>query len=245
MTLTPSYLAVLQAAVDSAVGAIHTCMPAEVVRVLEGASKRQFVDVLPCVQRRVWDDEKAANVDESLPVIPSVPVAYPQGGGFFISLPLKKGDIVTLVFAERSLDQWLQIGRKGRGGAIPAGDVGTHTLEGAIALPCGPAPRPELLTGVDASDLVVGSAAGIVVRVKPSGDLVLAEGNKPLALADASGTEFDRIKQDIQTLKAAVSAGLKACMPGNGTPTATTFDSATVAIPSSPASVASTKVRAR
>src|ERR1700761_2138994 len=147
MTITPSIVDVQSAHLAQALSGLHTCMPAEVVRVLDGPNQRQFVDVQPSLQRLVWDEDAGVFVDETLPVVPCVPVGYMQGGGFFVSVPIAVGDFVTLVFAERSLDHWLQVGRKRNGAATPTGDVGTHTLEGAIALPCGPAPRPELLGG--------------------------------------------------------------------------------------------------
>ena len=34
------------------------------------------------------------------------PVGFPQGGGFFISMPLKVCNVVTVVFAQRSIDTW-------------------------------------------------------------------------------------------------------------------------------------------
>jgi hypothetical protein len=166
--ITPSLLDVISAVVQSALSNLHTCMPAEVVRVQIGEHKRQFVDVLPTLQRQAFNENGEA-VNETLPIIPMVPVGYPQGGGMFISLPLTQGDIVLLVFAERSLDQWLQVARKHSGAAINPGDVGLHPLEGAIALPCGPAPRPDLLNDVDGSDLMIAFDGGTQLRVKSNG----------------------------------------------------------------------------
>jgi hypothetical protein len=167
--VTPSQLDLISAVVNSMLGNVHTCMPGEVVRVFADATnKGQFVDVLPSLQRAAFD-ELGAPVNETLPIVPMVPVAYMQGGGFFISVPLAVGDFVLLLFAERSIDQWLQTAHKHSQRAVDPGDVGLHPLEGAIALPCGPAPRPELLAGVDALDLVIARAGGPQLRVQHDG----------------------------------------------------------------------------
>lgn len=41
-----------------------------------------------------------------LPVIPRVPIRYPQGGGFVMTWPLERGDFVWLDFGERSIEEW-------------------------------------------------------------------------------------------------------------------------------------------
>lgn len=235
----------LAAVTQQLLATVHTCMPASVVRVHSGEHGRQFVDVQPSLRRLAFD-ERGRQVQEALPMLHMVPVGYMQGGGFFVAVPLAAGDFVTLVFAERSLDQWLEVARAGSG-VVDQGDVGTHTLDGAIALPCGPAPRPELLEGVDGADLVVGGPAGILARFTASGDVVLAEGNTPLALATASDGETARIAQDLATLRLAIGVALKALQPatslGAGEPISTAFLEATSTVPSAPQSVASTRIR--
>jgi hypothetical protein len=246
-----STIDVLSQFVAAGISGVHTCMPGEVVRVLAGPEQRQFVDVLPALQRLVYDEESEQTVSESLPVIPCVPVAYMQGGGFYISVPLQPGDFVTLVFAERSLDHWLQVARKGRGQAVPAGDVGTHTLEGAIALPCGPAPRPELLAGCDAADLVIGGPTGILLRAKRDGSVHLAEGAglDDVALAAMVKAELEDVKADLATLKTAIAGGFTAvgvASAASGTLGKEAFETALGnAWPHSPSSVAAGHVKAR
>lgn len=183
MTVIPSELDIQVATLRNEMSDLHTCMPAEIVAVREGKDKRQFVDVLPHLQRAVINED-GEPVDEALPVIQMVPVGYPQGGGFFVSMPLRVGDIVLVVFAERSLDSWIESGAPSKQTPIKPGDLSMHSLEGAIALPCGPAPRSALLTGVDAADLVVATSSGTVLqRWKADGQVWLAEGADFVALA--------------------------------------------------------------
>lgn len=185
MTILPSGLDVQDLFLQRALSDLHTCMPAEIVAMRDGgADARQFVDVQPMLQR-VIIDEDGEQQDEALPVLQMVPVAYMQGGGFFVSLPLAVGDTVLLVFAERSLDTWIQTAERASKSPVLPGDLSMHSLEGAIALPVGPAPRSALLTGVDASDLVIATSSGAVLqRWKADGSTVIAEGTNFVALAN-------------------------------------------------------------
>ena len=217
MTVLPSDLDIQVDVIRDELADLHTCMPAEIVGVREGKDARQFVDVLPTLQRVVIDADGIA-VNEAYPVIPMVPVGYAQGGGFFVSLPLAVGDIVLLVFAERSLDAWIESARHGAQSAIVPGDVATHSLQGAIALPCGPAPRGSLLTGVDAADVVIGTTGGTILqRWKADGSVSLAEGTQFVALANLVATELGRInKSRDPAIPLAWSLGLVSIEPTAG-----------------------------
>lgn len=251
MTVNVSELDVQDYALQSALAGVHTCMPAEVMRVHEGAHKRQFVDVLPGLTRAAANEDGEL-VDEQLPVIPMVPVGYYQGGGFFISVPLQPGDIVLVLFAERSIDQWIEVAKKGSQRAINPGDVSTHSLQGAIALPCGPAPRSALLANVSATDLVIGHDSGARVHISPSGVIHGGDesGAEFVALADKVTTELNRIKDDLTTLKTAIGTGFTgvgASTAANGAAGKTAFEGALAgppAWPSSPGDVAATKLKA-
>jgi hypothetical protein len=251
MSANVSDLDVQEWALQNALGNLHTCMPAEVVRVHEGAHKRQFVDVLPGLMRTA-PNEDGELVDEALPVLPMVPVGYYQGGGFFISVPLKPGDVVLVVFAERSMDQWLEVAKKGGQRAINPGDVSMHSLEGAIALPCGPAPRSALLANVSATDLVIAHDSGARIHLSPLGVIHAGDdaGAEFVALAGKVATELDRIKTDLTKLKTAIGAGFVAvgiAAAADGGKGKLAFESSVApppAIwPSSPASVAATKLK--
>lgn len=248
MTVLPSALDVQDENLRHALGDLHTCMPGEVVAVRSGTrDARQFVDVLPMLQRAVTDAD-GEPLNEALPVLQMVPVGYMRGGGFFLSVPLRIGDIVLLVFAERSLDAWIETAIAGAHSPVVPGDLAMHTLQGAIALPLGPAPRSALLTGVDGADMVLGTSSGTVLaRFRPDGSVVLAEGTQYVALANLVGAEFERIKSDLATLKSAVSEGLFAVGIGSaasGTTGQGKFNEAAAAVPSTPDSVAATKTKA-
>lgn len=194
MTVLPSQLEIEEQQIRNTLSDLHTCMPAEVVAVRsDTANKRQFVDVLPMLKRAAIDEE-GEPIDEALPMLQMVPVAYMQGGGFFLSVPLRPGDVVLLVFAERSLDTWIQNATPGARTPVTPGDVSTHSLQGAIALPLGPAPRAGLLAGVDEADLVIATVEGnVLARFSSAGFVTFAEGVNFVALANLVLTELQKL----------------------------------------------------
>lgn len=66
----------------------------------------------------------------NLPVLPDVPVAFPHGGGFSLTYPLKAGDEVLVVFASRCMDAWWQ-----SGGVQAPAEQRMHDLSDGIAIP--------------------------------------------------------------------------------------------------------------
>lgn len=64
----------------------------------------QTVTVQIAIQERVRTQKGAQWWD--LPPIRFVPIAIPRGGGFSITLPLKKGDEGLLVFCDACFDNW-------------------------------------------------------------------------------------------------------------------------------------------
>jgi hypothetical protein len=224
---TPSDIRILDDFVRNELSYLNTCMPAEVLRVNTDRHKRQFVDVLPSLKRHAYDEDDRPIVEE-LPMLYMVPVAYPQGGGCFISVPLAVGDIVTLVFAQRSLDYWIETARKNSQRAVDPGDVGMHVFEGAIAFPCGPAPRPELLADVHAENLVIGKDGGVQIHITPDGTINLGGATLSDFVALAS-----KVDQAIATLKTAIGEGFTAVGAGSaasGAAGKTKFDESAAAI---------------
>ncbi len=216
MTTTPSDRDNLHAEIEHFLGSLHTCMPGEVRKVYTDAG-RQFVDVLPTLQRRAVNEENE-EIDEAYPLIPKVPLAFLRGGPFFMSMPIAVGDIVMLHFAERSLDAWIEKAKRGAGAAIIPGDVGMHPLDGAIAVPMQPACKQELLEGVHASNLVIGvdgpTGAG-QVHITPTGAVLIGG---PLALqAMIQGTAHITA---LTTLVAALKVFVAAIIDPTGAPSA-------------------------
>ncbi len=120
--ITPTLAEVIKQATEAFLLDVRVALPAEVIRY---DKDKQLVDVQPFFKRKYRDDSL---VDS--PVIYNVPVAFPRAGEAYISLPIKKGHSVLLVFADRSLEKWLTSGQK-----TDPEDIRSHHIADAIAYP--------------------------------------------------------------------------------------------------------------
>lgn len=151
MTLrAPTPAEVIKAAMARALKETHVACPAKVVRY--DASK-QHVDVKPLLKEQ-FENESGELVDVSLPVISSVPLAFPGSGTFRITFPVAVGDEVLLVFADRPIDKW-QAG----GGEVSPADDGRHRLTDAIAIP-GLHSDPNAHSDASLTHITIGSGIG-------------------------------------------------------------------------------------
>jgi hypothetical protein len=90
---------------------------------------KQLVRVKPLL-KEISDSEEGDQSIDSLPVLNNVPVVFPGGGGFRVTFPIKVGDVVLLVFNDRSLDVW-----KSKGGEVDPLLFNRHHLADAVAIP--------------------------------------------------------------------------------------------------------------
>lgn len=186
---------------------IHVSMPG---RVEKYDSATQKADVKPLVNSLIATREGDELLEE-FSVIPSVPVLFLRGGGFFVSVPIAKGDLVTLLFSDRSIDKYLA----GRGALTDPDDFRTHALTDAAAIPGG---YPFALgvgdSGVGAN-LVLGKEGGAQIHVKQDEVHLYAENAADfVALAAKVKTQLDTVINDINTLKTQI--GLWVILPGDG-----------------------------
>lgn len=107
---------------------LHTALPG-IVKSYNATT--QTADIQPAVRgpipkgRDGWDQE-------TLPVIPNVPIAWIQGGGASIQLTLAEGDHVLLIFNEADISGFRQTGD-----VADAHDLARHDLSYPYAIPCG------------------------------------------------------------------------------------------------------------
>lgn len=122
-TFTPELSEVIRSIVDQMLMQLFVCLPAKIVSYNPDT---QYADVQIQLLKTYTD-----LTSEPHPVIPMVPVKHPRaaGGAAFIHMPLQPGDDVTLVFSQRSLDNW-----KTQGGLQATGDVRKHHITDAYAL---------------------------------------------------------------------------------------------------------------
>lgn len=121
------------ALIESYLAELHTAGPGVIEKVnLTDGGKIKSVDV-SLVHQSVYEGEDGADdlvIDQ--PVITNCPVAFPRGGGFAFTFPLAKGDPVLVVFAQRSLDAYLETDGKTK---HDCGDDRKHNISDAIVIP--------------------------------------------------------------------------------------------------------------
>lgn len=113
---------VLEQAIRNRLAELQTAAPGQVVSY---DYKTQKASVQPTINRKYKDGQVSP-----YPVINNVPVIFPRSGGASMTFPVKPGDTVLLVFAARSIDDWLQ-----RGGKVDQSDTRMHSINDAIAIP--------------------------------------------------------------------------------------------------------------
>jgi hypothetical protein len=145
---------------------VRVSVPAE-VQAFDSAA--QTVDAKPLVkQARTKSDGSRVVVD--LPIITRVPVLYNGNGRFRVVFPLAPGDTVLLVFSDRSLDRWFELG-----GEVDPRDPRHHHLSDAVAIPCVLA-RSDTYSDVPSAGMKIGLDGGSAQIEFTDAEIKLADG---------------------------------------------------------------------
>lgn len=154
----PSLNEVLEVAIDSHLFHTRVMLPG---RIESYDAAEQTATVKPLIKNVVEDEEGEPLVQE-LGIISKVPVFCFGGGGYSMTAPVAKGDMCMLLFADRSLDNWLRDGED-----VDPQDNRMHHLSDAVAL-VGFAAMPNKLSDVDTAALQIGKQGGPQVRITES-----------------------------------------------------------------------------
>lgn len=203
---TPDLLDVLDLFGENLLNNLHTALPGR-VESYDPATQR--ADVQPLIRRRIpkAGTDRREWVYEDLPLIPSVRVIHPRGGGAFVHLPIATGDTVLLVFCETGIGHW----EAGNGDMSDAGDERRHHLAHAVAIPgFYPASRNIEDLGPDnKTHLIVGFNGGARLSIKPNGD-VQVDTSGTITLAGAGAAQFmaraDRVDAAISELRSSFTS---------------------------------------
>lgn len=134
-------------------GKLRVCMPAKIETY---DPDTHLATVQPLLKVKFYGRE----VSTLLPSINRVPVIHPQSTNAIIRVPINKGSICTLVFADRSIENWVA----GAGDPREPLDTRKHHLNDAYAIPGGyPEQSPWEATNPDALELQVKSGTKIAV----------------------------------------------------------------------------------
>lgn len=193
---SPSLLEVLDLAMTRRLGEVHTALPA---RVEAFDADKQTADLLPQVQSFALQED-GTEVAVTLPVLSSVPVIFPGGGGYRSTFPLAKGDTVLVVFAEASLDAW-----QARGGVVDPEDRRRHHIADAVAI-AGLHDDSKPWTGVATNAATWGKDGGPQVVARAAGLELGADAASPPTDALVLGTSY-RSAEDacLQSVSGAVT----------------------------------------
>lgn len=147
---------------NNALAEINVAMPATIVSYNAG---NQRATVKPSLAKRLSNGNTL-----QAPQIVNVPVCFPVadvgGNKAMITLPMKAGDGVLLVFSQRSIENWLD-GSKGS-----PDDPRMFDLSDAFAIPSCNAKSP----AADAENLSIQYGSGSI-KITPSGDVLIDSPN--------------------------------------------------------------------
>lgn len=176
---------------------IHTALPG-VVRSYNSADQTAeirlgLLRVLPSTQEEDAEDET-----EELPILQSVPVAWPRGGGLFLHWPLEEGDSVLVCFCEVDTNAW-----RSSGGVADPGLPTRHGLSGAVAVP-GLYPRSAVIESASGDYGRLGKDGGPYIEFHDAE--IRVGGGRSLARQDRLAIHLQAIKASLDTIASAAGA---------------------------------------
>jgi hypothetical protein len=176
-----NFESVLQTAIDSSLKELHTTMPAIIKNFYPDT---QLIDAQPTIKR------KLDGVLVDLPLLVDVPIRFFRSKNFSMTCPVEIGDHVLILFAERSIDNWLLTGE-----IKSPENIRKHSLSDAFAIPF-MYPQTELITDFDPINFTIKCDAGFL-KLTPAGDIFL-NGNTDNAVAYTDlKTAFDNLKSEL------------------------------------------------
>lgn len=194
MTETPDLSEVINAVVENRIIDLHTSMPA-IIESFDASTGR--ISASPAIRKK---DTTGSPV--TLPIVNDIPVVYPQSVDSIFSFPLQIGDEVLLIFSERSLDSWKEVG-----GIVDPEDRRKFNLSDAFALPLG---RTQT---VDSDKMQIKHLNGII-SIDSSGKFFI--GNSNDELLDIISDLLDLLKTITTDVTGVTTTVTGTCPAGGG-----------------------------
>ena len=196
----PTMAQVIRVALDSQLSDLHVSLPG---RVEKFDAKTQTASIKPLIRRKIATPD-GGEIDESITVLPRVPVAFPRAGKFYITWPLKKGDLVELVFTESSRDNY----KAGDGGEVDPDDFRRFDLSDAYATPAA-YPESRAISNFDADNLSLGVDGGATIAIKEDGNVsIIPSGGGVVNVGADSGADFAAMAAKVDARIAALESAV-------------------------------------
>lgn len=205
--LVPTLQEVLQRAIASALDDVWT---SGVGRVVAYSPAAQTADVELVVTRPVPKAD-GTYAQETLPILPDVPVLFPQGGGFSLTWELAANDGLLVVYLKNSVDNWIRTGV-----VSEPGDLRTHHLAHAVAIPC--VSRSALTADPDHATVLTAPAVVKIVapEVQVNAATVAKVTSPEVRLGDATASQFAALAQKVDDNFNRIASWLAGTTAGGG-----------------------------
>lgn len=181
---------------------LHTAMPGQVTAY---DPTTQLADIQPMLKKPQFDDQDNRLDAVRFPVLPKVPVRWPQAGGFAFVLPMQVGDWVWIEFSEGGTGEFRTTGQESE----PT-DVARHTITYPY---CSPAAPPDTRAMTDAT--VTGGTKLMIGQLGSANQIVISHGG--IALGGPSPADFVALASLVNARCKAIEDFLKAIFPVSGT----------------------------
>jgi hypothetical protein len=160
----------IEAIIEHFLRDVHTILPAKIIEVTDYAQQKATVQ--PLIKERRRDAPWNPKALSDMALLQNVPIIFPSGNSGMLSMPVKAGDIVLLVFSERSIDNFLYSdGSK----PVDPEDYRTHNYSDAFCI-AGLNPFSKAL-GIHPENTVLkmnsGTGKEVKISLTPSGDLII------------------------------------------------------------------------
>lgn len=185
--------------VKSLLNVTHTCLPGVVITYDHTTQK---ATIQPSV-RKIYQTGKTPLVQD-MPILNAVPVVFQRAGSTSISFPLKAGDRVLVLVAERSLDQWISSSED----QVTPQDPRQFHLSDAVCIP-GLYPFSDALPLENNEDFVITHEESSIT-IKTDGEIDIKTASKV-----AIGTAAVELLQKISDTLAGIAAITTTVPPGS------------------------------
>jgi len=139
---------------------INTCYPAKIVSFNPEEQTATVQLAIEQYYRGLFSEEKEFTEAET-PEINDVPVHFPSGGGYCLTMPVKPGDFCLVMFAQKGIDHWLYKAAMKAGrliGRPSSQHIRTHNITDALCM-VGFNPIPNAITDFDPDNIALRNAA--------------------------------------------------------------------------------------